>query len=80
MIEIDHRLLDAETLDNLLIAIVLREGTDYGEAEWSLEDKKRQLQLALLSGKGVLICGSKTGWCEVVDGSEWFNSDTCALC
>ena len=39
--------LEPETLKNLIESIVLREGTDYGEFEMSLEEKvalvKRQL-------------------------------------
>jgi uncharacterized protein YheU (UPF0270 family) len=31
MLEIDHNILEPETLDNLLGEIVLREGTNYGE-------------------------------------------------
>lgn len=31
--------VDSETLDNLLEAFVLREGTDYGEHERSLTEK-----------------------------------------
>ena len=44
--------LSPETLENLIESFVLREGTDYGEHERTLEQKvadvKRQLQLSLI--------------------------------
>jgi len=43
MIEINHRHLMPETLHALLTEIVLREGTDYGEVEVSIDDRKKQL-------------------------------------
>ncbi len=45
---VPHKELDNETLTNLIESIVLREGTDYGDIELSLEEKvllvKQQLQ------------------------------------
>ncbi|WP_338560266.1 YheU family protein [Erwinia sp. E_sp_B04_7] len=47
--------LDAETLDNLLEAFVLREGTDYGEQEKTLEQKVADVRRLLNSGEVVLV-------------------------
>lgn len=45
---IPHQELDDETLNNLIESIVLREGTDYGDQELTLEQKvgivRQQLQ------------------------------------
>jgi uncharacterized protein YheU (UPF0270 family) len=45
---VPHQDLDPETLTSLIESIVLRDGTDYGEVEMSLEQKvamvKRQLK------------------------------------
>lgn len=45
---VPHKELDNETLNNLIESIVLREGTDYGDVELSLEEKvllvKQQLK------------------------------------
>ena len=45
---VPHKELDNETLTNLIESIVLREGTDYGDVELSLEEKvllvKQQLK------------------------------------
>lgn len=47
--------LDPDTLDNLIREFVLREGTDYGETEFSLDDKVRQVNRQLQSGEAVIV-------------------------
>ncbi|MEM6051819.1 YheU family protein [Erwinia sp. P7711] len=47
--------LDSETLDNLIESFVLREGTDYGEQERSLEQKVEDVRRQLTSGEAVLV-------------------------
>lgn len=47
--------LEAETLDNLIEAFVLREGTDYGEQERSLAQKVNDVRRQLSSGEAVLV-------------------------
>ncbi|MGT3281792.1 YheU family protein [Yersinia enterocolitica] len=47
--------VDSETLDNLLEAFVLREGTDYGEHERSLAQKVKDVRRQLVSGEAVLV-------------------------
>lgn len=47
--------LDPETLDNLIESFVLREGTDYGEQERSLEQKVSDVKRQLKSGDVVLV-------------------------
>lgn len=66
MIEINHRQLDPETLDNLLAEIVMREGTDYGHQEISLEDKKQKLRDQLELGKAKILFDAKEGFCDIV--------------
>uniref|UniRef100_UPI0034D391A3 YheU family protein n=1 Tax=Enterobacter asburiae TaxID=61645 RepID=UPI0034D391A3 len=46
--------LAPETLDNLIESFVLREGTDYGEQERSLEQKVNDVKRQLKSGDVVL--------------------------
>ena len=48
--------LAPETLDNLIESFVLREGTDYGEQERSLEQKVSDVKRQLKSGD-VCWCG-----------------------
>lgn len=45
----------AETLDNLIKEFVLREGTDYGDTEWSLDDKVSHVKAQLESGEAVIV-------------------------
>ncbi|MBW3697368.1 YheU family protein [Vibrio sp. T187] len=45
----------ADTLDNLIKEFVLREGTDYGEMEISLQNKIDQVRQQLASGEAVIV-------------------------
>ncbi|KFA95130.1 MULTISPECIES: YheU family protein [Vibrio] len=45
----------AETLDNLIKEFVLREGTDYGDTEWSLDDKVSHVKAQLENGEAVIV-------------------------
>ncbi|HBO25147.1 MULTISPECIES: YheU family protein [unclassified Providencia] len=47
--------LAPETLDNLIESYVLREGTDYGSHEKSLQDKVDDVKRQLVSGEIVLV-------------------------
>ncbi|ENY0897567.1 YheU family protein [Enterobacter ludwigii] len=47
--------LSPETLDNLIESFVLREGTDYGEHERSLEQKVNDVKRQLKSGDVMLV-------------------------
>ncbi len=47
--------LEAETLDNLIKEFVLREGTDYGDHEVSLDQKIDQVKTQLGSGEAVIV-------------------------
>jgi len=46
--------LEEETLTNLIESIVLREGTDYGAQELSLEEKVAMVKQQLQEGSAVL--------------------------
>lgn len=47
--------LAPETLDSLIESFVLREGTDYGEHERSLEEKVADVRRQLKNGEAVLV-------------------------
>ncbi|CAM3565406.1 hypothetical protein VA7868_00005 [Vibrio aerogenes CECT 7868] len=47
--------ISPETLENLIKEFVLREGTDYGENEVSLEMKIEQIKQQLKSGEAVVV-------------------------
>ena len=42
--------LPTETLENIVESVVLREGTDYGSHEFSLERKKQEMLARLEEG------------------------------
>ncbi|MCG9632176.1 MULTISPECIES: YheU family protein [Vibrio] len=44
-----------ETLDNLIKEFVLREGTDYGDVEISLQSKIDQVKQQLQSGEASIV-------------------------
>ncbi len=47
--------LEPDTLQSIIESFVLREGTDYGEQERSLEEKVRDIRRQLASGDVVLV-------------------------
>ncbi|KLN65656.1 MULTISPECIES: YheU family protein [Vibrio] len=47
--------IEPETLENLIREFVLREGTDYGDVEVSLQDKIDQIRTQLESGEAVVV-------------------------
>ncbi|EID4391530.1 YheU family protein [Vibrio vulnificus] len=47
--------ISPEALSNLIREFVLREGTDYGESEYSLEEKISQVQQQLECGEAVVV-------------------------
>lgn len=66
IVEVPYQCLEKETLSALIEAFVLREGTDYGEMEWSLEDKKDQVLLQLTRGEVVIIFDEATESCTLL--------------
>lgn len=52
---IPYQELDSDTLDNLIESFILREGTDYGEYEISLTEKKMAILQQLQQGCIVII-------------------------
>ncbi|QXO17646.1 MULTISPECIES: YheU family protein [Vibrio] len=47
--------IDPDTLDSLIREFVLREGTDYGAQEVSLQDKVDQVRSQLQRGDAVIV-------------------------
>jgi uncharacterized protein YheU (UPF0270 family) len=55
---IPYQELNSDTLDALIAAFVLREGTDYGDSELSLEQKVAMVRTQIQRGT-VVICYSE---------------------
>lgn len=64
--EIPHRRLSPETLQALIEEFVLREGTDYGEHEVSLEQKYQQIMKQLDRGDIAIAFDPITESCNII--------------
>lgn len=65
VLEIDYKLLSSEALDGVLEEFISREGTDYGEQYYSLEDKKAQVLKQLKNNKAVLLFDPISQQCHI---------------
>lgn len=59
-----------ESLRNLVSGFVLREGTDYGEQEVSLEAKIEQVLARLKSGEAVIVYSELEESFDIVSGDS----------
>jgi len=59
-VPIPPELLSEEALQGVLESFVLREGTDYGEVEWTFEQKVAQLRAALQRGEAQIMFDPET--------------------
>jgi uncharacterized protein len=66
MIEIDYTLLSKEALDNLIIDVITRHATDYGEYEMDIQIKKKQLMDKLTSGNAVIVYSDREECCDII--------------
>jgi uncharacterized protein len=57
---VPHTELQAELLRSVIESFVLREGTDYGEREFSLEDKVRRVMRQIERGEAQIVFDSRT--------------------
>lgn len=71
MIEIPPERLDRDTLDGLIEAFVLREGTDYGECEVAFADKIQQVRRQILRRQVVIVFEPDTETCNLLDQREF---------
>jgi len=63
--------IDPETLNNLIEAFVLREGTDYGEQERSLAQKVEDVRRQLARGEAVLVWSELHETVNIMPRSEF---------
>lgn len=64
--EIPYQALPSATLTNLIEELVTRDGTDYGDNEFSLEEKVAQVKRKLICGEAVILYHEATELCEIV--------------
>ena len=65
VIAIPYQRLSADALDAILEDFVGREGTDYGDYSYSLEDKKFQVLAQLKSGQATLLFDPVQQTCQI---------------
>jgi len=66
MLTIPYQELSPDALRGVIEEFVTREGTDYGEAEISLETKIKQVLKQLHAGEAVIVFDQKTETCNIV--------------
>ena len=64
--KIPYAQLDHETLMSVIESFVLREGTDYGEMEYTLDEKIEHVLEQLKQGKADLMFDEKSKTCNIV--------------
>jgi uncharacterized protein len=65
-VEVPHTALEKDLLRAVIESFVLREGTDYGERELSLDDKVRRVVRLLERGDARIVFDPRTGSVDVV--------------
>lgn len=73
MLEIPISRLDADILDAVVEAFILREGTDYGEYEISLEEKKSQVKEDIRRGKVVIVFDEESESCNLMTKHQFLS-------
>lgn len=67
--EIPYRQLSEAALRGVVESFVLREGTDYGEREYSFEEKIGAVMRQIRRGEAALVFDPDTGTVDVVAAS-----------
>lgn len=60
VVEIPYQQLSEDALRGVIEEFIQREGTDYGEVEFSLEDKVTQVLSLLKSGQSIVVFDPQT--------------------
>lgn len=68
--EIPFDRLAPEILRAVIEEFVTREGTDYGDVEYSLDDKIEQVRKLLVQGKAHIVFDEASESCDIVIGKK----------
>lgn len=71
MLLIPYQQLSAETLEALIEAFVLREGTEYGEQDISLSDKVAQVKNQLQADQLVILYSELHESVDIITKQQW---------
>jgi uncharacterized protein YheU (UPF0270 family) len=64
--EIPYSALSADVLTAIIEEFVLREGTDYGDGEWSLTEKVDEVRRMLTTGGAAIFFDAESESCNVM--------------
>lgn len=67
---IPYQSLNSDVLDNIIEHFVLREGTDYGHQDYSLEQKVAAVRRQLQRGEVVLTWDAELETCNLVSRQQ----------
>ncbi|MGB0940923.1 MAG: YheU family protein [Marinomonas sp.] len=67
--------LEAETLNNILVEVVTRDGTDYGNYDVSLEQKCQQAHLMLKNQQAFLVFDTESETIKLVSRDQMSQYD-----
>lgn len=68
-VEVPFERLSADVLRGVIEEFVTREGTDYGDTEFSLEEKVEHVRQQLQQGKAVILFNPDDETCSIQTGS-----------
>ena len=73
-IEVPIEALSAELMDNVIESFILREGTDYGSVEFSLESKLKQVRRQIEKGDVKIIFDPNTESVNLITSHDFKKS------
>jgi uncharacterized protein YheU (UPF0270 family) len=70
-IQIPLESLEKDLLEGIIKDFILREGTDYGDQDFSLEEKIEQVHAILRKGKAMIFFDPNTESCTIIEKSQF---------
>ncbi len=70
LVIIPYDQLSSDALSGLIEEFITREGTEYGDREFSLEEKVTQVRSQLKSGKAVITYDERNQTCNIVSEGQ----------
>lgn len=71
MIEVPWDAIDPDTLYRLVEEFVTREGTDYGQQEFSLDTKVQQILAGLKRRQWLIVVDTAMQNTHIIEAAEW---------
>lgn len=63
---VPYEMLSEEALDGVMENFILREGTDYGHKDWTMDEKKNLIMKQLKSKRANVVFDSQTETCSII--------------